>query len=57
MYPFVEIISVPKKLEFYLYNRMVYSLIKKGYKVKALNYFFKILSNGIEEKQMRDQCQ
>jgi hypothetical protein len=45
MYGFVEIVSVPKKLEYYLYNRIVHSLIKKGYKIKAFNYFFKILSN------------
>ena len=45
MYEHVEIVSVPKKLEYYLYNRIVYFLIKKGYKIKAFNYFFKILSN------------
>lgn len=45
MYSFTEIISVPKKLEFYLYNRIVHSLIKKGYKIKALNSFYKVLSN------------
>jgi len=45
MYNFIKIISVPKKLEFYLYNRMIHFLIKKGYKIKALTYFYKVLSN------------
>jgi len=45
MYGFIEIISVPKKLEFYLYSRIVHGLIKKGYKIKAFNTFLKILSN------------
>jgi hypothetical protein len=40
-----HITSVPTKLEFYLFNRILYSLIRKGYKVKALNNFYIVISN------------
>jgi ribosomal protein S7 len=36
---------MPVKLEFYLFNRILHSLIRKGYKIKALNVFYKVISN------------